>query len=193
MTSSSSHHDSRVLSASSSMLSLSSTEWDGDETGLNTGFFETSDSDSDAFRTPDSGMSADTDASEERRVSKKKVLKKTSPKEEDSSSSESDPCSAEDTKKKTSTPMKKYKKVYSLSQEKVKEDLQNFLKDFSMPDVKTERPTSDSTSSGDEKPAKKKMKIQGTVKTEPRSSSESSESEDEKSVKKQDTKKAELR
>ena len=189
MTSSSSHHDSRVLSASSSMLSLSSTEWDGDETGLNTGFFETSDSDLDVFRTPNSYMSADTDASEERIVSKKKVLKKISPKKEDSSSSESDPSSGEDTKKKTSTPMKQY----SLFQTKVKEGLQNFLKDFSMRDVKTERPTSDSTSSGDEKPAKKKMKIQKTVKTEPKSSSESSEDEDDKSAKKQDTKKAELR
>ena len=189
MTSSSSHHDSRVLSASSSMLSLSSTEWDGDETGLNTGFFETSDSDMDVLRTSESDMSADSDAPEERKEPKKKILKKSSPTKEDSSSSESDPSSDEDTKKKTSTPMKKY----SPSQTKVKEGLQNFLKDFSMPDVKTERPTSDSTSSGNEKPAAKKMKIQETVKTEPKSSSESSESEDEKSAKKQDTKKAELR
>ena len=181
MASSSSRYDSRALSASSSMLSLSSTEWDGDETGLNTGFFETSDSELEIFRTSGS----DTDASEQRKEPKKKILKKTSRKKETSSSSESDSSSDEDTKKKTSTPMKKY----SISQTKVKQGLQNFLRHFSMQEV-TMKP---STSSGNEKPAAKKMKIEETVKTEFKSSSESSQSEDDIEVIKQDERKAELR
>ena len=179
MASSSSRHNSRALSASSSMLSLSSTEWDGDETGLNTGFFETSELE--IFRTSGS----DTDASEQRKEPKKKILKKTSHKKETSSSSESDSSSDEDTKKKTSTPMKKY----SISQTKVKQGLQNFLRHFSMQEV-TMKP---STSSGNEKPAAKKMKIEETVKTEFKSSSESSQSEDDIEVIKQDERKAELR
>ena len=151
MASSSSRHDSRALSASSSSMSLSSTEWDGDETGLNTGFFETSDSDLEIF----------TDASEQRKEPEKNVLKKISQKKEFSSSSGSDSSSDDDTKKKTSTPMKKY----SISQ--MKQGLQNFLRDFSV-----EPSTKDPTSSGDEKPTAKKMKIEETVKIESKSSSE---------------------
>ena len=185
MASSSSRQDSRALSASSSMLSLSSTEWDGDETGLNTGFFETSDSDLEICRTSGS----DTDASEQRKEPKKKVLKKTSQKKETSSISESDSSSDEDTDKKTSTPMKKY----SISQTKVKQGLQNFLRCFSMQEVTVKPSTKDPTSSENEKPAAKKMKIEETVKTESKSSSESSQSEDDTEVIKQDERKAELR
>ena len=181
MASSSSRHDSRALSASSSSMSLSSTEWDGDETGLNTGFFETSDSELEISRTSGS----DTDGSEQRKEPKKKILKKSSQKKETFSSSESDSSSDEDTDKKTSTPMKKY----SVSQMKVKEGLQNFLRDFLMQEVTTKDPTS----SGNVKSTVKKMKIEETVKTEPKSSSESSQSEDDTAVIKQDERKAELR
>ena len=99
--------------------------WDGDETGLNTGFFETSDSDLEIFRTSGS----DADASGQRKEPKQNVLKKTSQKKETSSSSGSNSSSDDDT-------------------------------------------TNHPTSSGDEKPTAKKMKIEETVKTESKSSSE---------------------
>ena len=102
---------SRVLSASSSMLS--SNEWSEDESGLNTGFFETSDYDS------------ETDSVES---PKKKILKKSSPKKRTFSRSESDVSIQEDTKKITSTPMRKY----SVAERKAKENLLKFLVDFSM-------------------------------------------------------------
>ena len=154
---------SRTLSTSS-MLSLSSTEWSGDETGLNTAFFETSDSDSVKIKTSDS----DTDSLE---PPKKKARKKSPPKQTAFSSSESDSSSDEDIlgqlKNKTSTPMKKH----SVDESKVKKGLQNFSRDF--PVENAEPSAKDPTSSKNGNSPAKKMKIEETVKTEPRSSSES--------------------
>ena len=62
-----------------------------------------------------------------------------------------------------------------------------------MQEVMVKPSTKDATSSGNEKPAAKKMKIEETVKTESKSSSESSQSEDDTEVIKQDERKAELR
>ena len=84
-------------------------------------------------------------------------------------------------------------KKYSISQTKVKQGLQNFLRDFSMQEVTVKPSTKDPTSPENEKPAAKKMKIEETVKTEFKSSSESSQSEYETEAIKQDERKAELR
>ena len=62
-----------------------------------------------------------------------------------------------------------------------------------MQEVTVKPSTKDPTSSENEKPAAKKMKIEETVKTESKSSSESSQSEDDTEVIKQDERKAELR
>ena len=140
---------SRTLSTSS-MLSLSSTEWSGDETGLNTAFFETSDSDSVKIKTSDS----DTDSLE---PPKKKARKKSPPKQNAFSSSESDSSSDEDIldqlKNKTSTPMKKH----SVDESNVKEGLQNFSRDFAVENA--EPSAKDPTSSKNGKsPEMKKIK-----------------------------------